>query len=79
MELIQDDPKFLALQNKWFYSSQDGSACRPIVLPLQYANGAPAIPPPSPAGEKTSTSTLDSLAASLARLSSLVESNSTLR
>lgn len=75
MELIQDDPKFFSLRNKWFYSSQDSPTCPPIVLPLQYANGAPATSPPPPAAEKASSPALDSLAASLARLSSVVESN----
>ena len=75
MELIQDDPKFFSLRNKWFYSSQDSPTCPPIVLPLQYANGAPAMSPPPPASEKISTPALDSLAESLARLSSVVESN----
>jgi hypothetical protein len=77
MELIQDDLKFFELRNKWFYSSQDSPTCPPIVLPLQYANGAPALPAaPQPAQDnKANSSALDSLAESLTRLASVVESN----
>ncbi|KAL6161653.1 hypothetical protein ACJQWK_08191 [Exserohilum turcicum] len=74
MELIKDDLKFFELRNRWFHTSQDSPACPPIVLPLQYANGMPAIAPPS-AEEKTSTSAIESLTESLKRLTSVVESN----
>jgi hypothetical protein len=75
MELIQDDPKFFSMRNKWFYTSQDSPTCPPIVIPLQHANGVPAAQAPAPVKEKASTSAIDSLAESLTRLAAVVESN----
>ncbi|CAN9443743.1 unnamed protein product [Alternaria alternata] len=75
MELIMEDPKFSDIHNKWFYTCQDSPTCPPIVLPLQHANGVPAVAPPQPAEEKMSTSALDSLTESLTRLAHVVESN----
>ncbi|CAN9147970.1 unnamed protein product [Alternaria alternata] len=75
MELIMEDPKFSDIHNKWFYTCQDSPTCPPIVLPLQHANGVPAVAPPQSAEEKMSTSALDSLAESLTRLAHVVESN----
>ncbi|RAR13781.1 hypothetical protein DDE83_002818 [Stemphylium lycopersici] len=74
-ELMQDDLKFFDLRNQWFYTSQDSPSCPPIVLPLQYANGAPAVSPPQPAEDKASNPAIDSLAESLTRLAGVVESN----
>ncbi|KAF1941088.1 hypothetical protein EJ02DRAFT_348638 [Clathrospora elynae] len=75
MELIQDDPAFFHLRNKWFYTSQDSPMSPPIVIPLQSANGVPAVPAPPLAEKKASTSAIDSLAGSLTRLAGVVESN----
>jgi hypothetical protein len=75
MELIMEDPKFSDIHNKWFYTCQDSPTCPPIVLPLQHANGVPAVAPPQSAEEKMSTPALDSLAESLTRLAHVVESN----
>ncbi|KAI4632079.1 uncharacterized protein J4E87_001550 [Alternaria ethzedia] len=75
MELIMEDPRFSDIQNKWFYTCQDSPTCPPIVLPLQHANGVPAVAPPHQCEEKASTSAIDSLAASLTQLASIVESN----
>ncbi|KAF1837625.1 hypothetical protein BDW02DRAFT_106390 [Decorospora gaudefroyi] len=76
MELIQDDPKFFSLRNKWFYTSQDSPTCPPIVIPLQHANGVPAaVASPPLTQENTSNPAIDSLAESLTRLAGVVESN----
>jgi myosin heavy subunit len=75
MELIQDDPKLFDIRNKWFYTSQDSPTCPPIIIPLQHANGVPAVAPPQPTEQKASNSAIDSLAESLTRLAGVVESN----
>ncbi|XPS95775.1 hypothetical protein M3J09_005057 [Ascochyta lentis] len=79
MQAIQDDPKFLELRNKWFFTSQDRSNCATPVIPLQGATGhlvAHAhLPQPLPAAEKPASTAVDSLAEKLERLSSVVESS----
>lgn len=79
MQSIQDDPKFLGLRGKWFFTSQDRSNCATPVIPLQGATGhlvarAP-LPPSQPAVEKSTHTSVDSLAEKLERLSSVVESS----
>ncbi|KAJ4361490.1 hypothetical protein N0V95_001827 [Ascochyta clinopodiicola] len=79
MQAMQDDPKFLELRNKWFFTSQDRSNCATPVIPLQGATGhlvarAP-LPQAQPAAEKPTSTAVDSLAEKLERLSSVVESS----
>lgn len=79
MQAMQDDPKFLELRGKWFFTSQDRSNCATPVIPLQGATGhlvarAP-LPQVQPSVERSSNSTVDSLAEKLERLSSVVESS----
>lgn len=79
MQAIQDDPKFLGLRGKWFFTSQDRSNCATPVIPLQGVTGhliarAP-LPQAQPAAEKPTHTSVDSLAEKLERLSSVVESS----
>ena len=79
MQAIQDDQRFFELRNKWFYTSQDRSNCATPVIPLQGATGhliarAP-LPQSESAAQRPATSTVDSLAEKLERLSSVVESS----
>ncbi|KAF2998216.1 hypothetical protein E8E13_005229 [Curvularia kusanoi] len=79
MQAVQDDPKFFELRGKWFFTSQDRSNCATPVIPLQGATGhlvarAP-LPQPQATLERSSNSTVDSLAEKLERLSSVVESS----
>ena len=79
MQAMQDDPKFFGLRNKWFYTSQDRSNCATPVIPLQGATGhlvaRTPLPQPEPPLQRPATSTVDSLAEKLERLSSVVESS----
>ncbi|OSS51583.1 hypothetical protein B5807_03729 [Epicoccum nigrum] len=79
MQALHDDPKFSELRGKWFFTSQDRSNCATPVIPLQGATGhlvarAP-LPRPQPTPERSSNSSVDSLAEKLERLSSVVESS----
>lgn len=79
MQALHDDPKFSELRGKWFFTSQDRSNCATPVIPLQGATGhlvarAP-LPQPQPTPERSSNSSVDSLAEKLERLSSVVESS----
>lgn len=79
MQAIQDNPKFISLSNKWFFTSQDRSNCATPVIPLQGAAGhliarAP-LPQAQPAVEKLARTSVDDLAEKLERLSSVVESS----
>jgi hypothetical protein len=79
MQAIQDNPKFISLRNKWFFTSQDRSNCATPVIPLQGATGqliarAP-LPQAQPAMEKPTRTSVDDLAEKLERLSSVVESS----
>lgn len=79
MQAMQDDPKFFELRGKWFFTSQDRSNCATPVIPLQGATGhlvarAP-LPQAQPTMERSSNSSVDSLAEKLERLSSVVESS----
>lgn len=79
MQAIQDDPKFISLRNKWFFTSQDRSNCATPVIPLQGATGhlvarAP-LPQAQPAVKQPAHTSVDSLAEKLERLSSVVESS----
>lgn len=79
MQSIQDDPKFISLRNKWFFTSQDRSNCATPVIPLQGATGHLIARAPLPQAhsviEKPASSTVDDLAEKLERLSSVVESS----
>lgn len=79
MQAIQDNPKFISLRNKWFFTSQDRSNCATPVIPLQGATGhliarAP-LPQAQPTVEKPVRTSVDELAEKLERLSSVVESS----
>jgi len=79
MQAIQDDPKFLGLRGKWFFTSQDRSNCATPVIPLQGVTGHLIARAPlsqaQPAAEKPTHMSVDSLAEKLERLSSVVESS----
>lgn len=79
MQAIQDDPKFISLRNKWFFTSQDRSNCATPVIPLQGATGHLIARAPlsqtQPAVDKPAYTSVDSLAEKLERLSSVVESS----
>ncbi|KAJ4398711.1 hypothetical protein N0V91_009988 [Didymella pomorum] len=79
MQAIQDNPKFISLRNKWFFTSQDRSNCATPVIPLQGATGrlitrAP-LPQAQPTVEKPVRTSVDELAEKLEGLSSVVESS----